>query len=113
MKIAIPTNDGLTVASEFMNAGECMVLTVSADKIVNEEIRRSLQDYTNLSKGQKIMMIDDCEFVVLNEADTVLCDEFSKSGIETVMTKEGIILNVVMEFVNDPHRKESNYCCCP
>ena len=25
----------------------------------------------------------------------------------------GIILNVVMEFVNDPHRKESNYCCCP
>jgi predicted Fe-Mo cluster-binding NifX family protein len=113
MKIAIPTSDGLTVAAEFINAKGFMALTLSSDKVIREEIRWSDQAASNPSLAQRVSGINDCDYVILREADAGLCEELAKAHIEALKTKEDIILNVVMEFVNDPHRKESNYCCCP
>jgi hypothetical protein len=113
MKIAIPTCDGLTVSDDFTQARGFVILTLSTDKIVQEEIRWNDQSISHTPLERLLMGISDCNLIIINEFDTGLCDELIRAKKEVIKTKETIIINVFMEFVKDTLRKESNFCCCP
>ena len=113
MKIAIPTNNGLTIASGIIEAKGFLVLTVEKNIIIQEDLRWNDQGAKKNDNKIIIDKITDCDFVIVNELDKCPKEELIKMKKEYTMTRETIIINAFVEFLNETLRKEANYCCCP
>jgi len=113
MKIAIPTNDGLTLSPEFGQAKGFLVLTLELGTLINEEIRWNLLSDLLCSSDGILNPIADCQVVLVNNIGPLFSKLVSAQKKEIVRTEESIITNAYNHYLNTTLYNETNTCCCP
>ena len=113
MKIAIPTNDGLTISHDFGQASGFLVLTLELGELVQEEMRWNKLNGIFGSGDLKLNPISDCQSVLVNDISPVLTKMVAGQNKEIIHTGESIITNAYIQFLENTLRKEANTCCCP
>jgi predicted Fe-Mo cluster-binding NifX family protein len=112
MKIAISTNDGLMTAPNFETSDGFLILTLIGGEIVKEEIRRknkpALDDF-----DQVFSQLSDCSSVIVREISESSQQIFMDKSTPVIRTKEEIITNVIVHYLEHEYREASNTCCCP
>jgi hypothetical protein len=113
MKIAIPTNDGLTLSPDFGQTKGFLILTIELGEIIKEEMRwNKLSDILCSPEGY-LTPINDCGVVMVNNIGPVFRGLLIGKEKEIVFTSETIITNAYVHFLENTLRKEANNCCCP
>ena len=113
MKIAIPTNDGLTVSSEFGHAKGFLVMSLELGEIIQEEMRwNKLSDIICSSDGI-FSIISDCQAVMVENMGPSFLKIAARHNKEIIRTHEPIITNAYIHYLENTLRKETNTCCCP
>jgi hypothetical protein len=113
MKIAIPTNDGLTLTPDFGQARGFLILTTELGEITREEMRWNKLSDILCSPDGLLTPICDCQTVLVNEIGTALSGLVAGQQMEIVRTHESIITNAYVHYLENTLRKEANTCCCP
>ena len=109
MKIAIPTNDGLTITPDFGKAKGFLILTVELGEITREEMR-----WNSLNPSDEFLApINDCGAFIVNDIDPVFHGILSARQKEVIRTRELFITNAYVHFLENRLHKEANTCCCP
>jgi predicted Fe-Mo cluster-binding NifX family protein len=112
MKIAIPTNDSLMIASSFETCDEFLILTIMLGEIVEEEIRQR-QEPGKIDLYQTFPQLLDCSLIVVREISEPSTKYFRSKGIRIMKTEEEIITSIVVHYLEHEYRDASNTCCCP
>lgn len=113
MKVAIPTSDGLMLDCNSKNARGMMVLTISTNKVMNEEMHWIPQTCCNHTAENFLRESSGCDYIIVSDTDQDFVKVPKMTDKEMIKTRETIIINIVNEFVNEILRRESNYSCCP
>lgn len=113
MKIAVPTQDGLQIATDLGQAEAFLVVTIKAEEIVSEELRKNRFDtYFKSGKGP-LAMIEDCSAVLVLNPDLPFCELIRENHMECIATGETYITNAIIHYLEHEYNQESNTCCCP
>jgi hypothetical protein len=113
MKIAIPTNDGLTVASQLSPVKGFLVMTIYLGEIMNQEMRW-INANGNVADEEKILSyLADCDRVLVREITGRQKEILLSDSREIIPTGETIITKAILSFLDLSLRKETNSCCCP
>ena len=113
MKIAVPTQDGLRIVTDLGLAEAFLVLTIQAEEIVAEELRRNtMNTYFNKGEGP-LALINDCSFVIVNKVDKSTSELIRENDMECLETKEILITNAIIHYLKNEYQKEANMCCSP
>lgn len=112
MKIAIPTNNLISIADDITKTSKIKVFHIEKNCITNEEIidNNLKNDYKELPVFYKNIQVT---LIILNKINTQLEDELNKNSINVVCSKELLITNAITTYLKDSNLKESNFCCCP
>jgi predicted Fe-Mo cluster-binding NifX family protein len=113
MKIAIPTNDGLSLCNDFGQAKGFLVLTVQLGEITREELRWNKLSDILCSPDGLLVNCHDCDAVMANRIGAGLSNLLAQKHTEIIKTTEEIITNAYIHYLDDSSRKEVNTCCCP
>jgi len=113
MKIAIPTVDGIRVARKFEHAKGFLVLTVITGEIQDEELRWNSQNDVPSSDDNLLDTVSDCSLVIVNEGSQGFLELLESKLIPFIHTREDIITNIIIHYLENECRKESNTLCCP
>ena len=113
MKIAIPTNDGLTLSPDFGQAKGFLVLTLELGKITREEMRWNKLSEVLCSPEGFLNHLHDCRAVLVSAIGPTYKGLLERQETEIVRTKESIITNAYLNYRETILRKDSNTCCCP
>jgi len=113
MKIAIPTDDGLTLATQFNTALAYLVLTLELGEIVHQEKRLNNANEASVKEMPTFDMIRDCEVVIVREIGEGPAGLLKSQDKEIIRTNETIITSAIMHYLGSAYIKESNTCCCP
>jgi len=113
MKIAIPTDDGLFIAKDFLISKAFLVFTIRFNKITGQEMRWNNPPDIQSGKNNFISRIEDCDTVILHSLDETISKELTAKKIKWIITDQEIITSIATENVDKIVRKESNTCCCP
>ena len=113
MKIAIPTNDGLTISPDFGQAKGFLVLTLELGEIVKEEMRWNMLSDMLCSSDGLLHPINDCQVALVNDIGPALTRLVTGQKTEIIRTQESIITNAYVHYLENTLRKEANTCCCP
>jgi predicted Fe-Mo cluster-binding NifX family protein len=113
MKIAIPTENGLTISPVNLRVKSFLVLTVQFGEILDEVIVQNLRNEpcTDLFSPGKILA--DCDMILVHEIESARMSEFRGLNKEVIETKETIITKAIIDFLKGVHRKETDTCCQP
>jgi hypothetical protein len=113
MKIAIPTNDGLSVSPNFKQARGFLILTLELGEIIREDLKwKTNKDIPGIDGGH-LNPINDCQAVMVHDNDPAFFGVSTDIGKEIIRTRESIITNACMHFLENTFRNEANTCCCP
>lgn len=113
MKIAIPTNDGLTLSADFGQAKGFLILTSELGEITGEELKWNRLSDTLCSSDGFLTPILDCDAVIVREIGPTNKRLVEEQNIEIIRTSESIITNAWVHYLENTLRKEANTCCCP
>ena len=113
MKIAIPTDNGLTLTTQFNTALAYLVLTLELGEIVHQEKRMNNGKEALVSDTHAYDTISDCDVVIVREIGAIQAGVLRAMGKEIIRTNETIITSAFMHYLGSSYRKESNTCCCP
>jgi hypothetical protein len=112
MKFAIPTNDGINVASDFTSAKGCLIVTLVLGEIVKEDLRWR-DPSSGLDTHQICSAVEDCTLVIIRDPDPGTRKMFDERNMTVIATKDGIITNAIVHYLEHEHLEASNTCCCP
>jgi predicted Fe-Mo cluster-binding NifX family protein len=112
MKIAISTNDGLMIAPAFENSDGFLILTLTGGEIIKEEIRRNSQPGP-VEIQRAFSQVSDCSVIIAREISESSAQFFKNKSIPIIRTKEEIITNILVHYLENEYREASNTCCCP
>jgi predicted Fe-Mo cluster-binding NifX family protein len=113
MKLAIPTNDGLSISPDFIQAKGFLILTIELGAITREEILWNTKNDNHGSSEGIPDAISDCQVVMVNNIGHVMNDLLSVHKKEVIRTPESIITNAYVQFMGNTVRKKADTCCCP
>ncbi len=113
MKIAIPTEDGLTVNQNFKPAKGFLVSTIQLGEVVQQEMRWNLYNDIMTSEDGYYNNLVDCDKVIVKEIDCNQSDYLQLKKKEVIKTRETIITKVLIQYLNFYLQKDTNTCCCP
>jgi hypothetical protein len=113
MKIAIPSNDGLTICPEFGQARGFLVLTSELGEITGEEMRWNISGNPISQNNEFPEPACDCQVVMVNAIGADDRDLLLRNKKEIVHTSEQIITNAWVHYLETILRREANSCCCP
>jgi predicted Fe-Mo cluster-binding NifX family protein len=112
MKIAISTNNGIRMAPAFETSRGFMVLTLKLGEIVEEEMR-PFRNPGNEVSGDLISQVSDCSTVIVRNITENSMQFLCENKIAVHRTKEEIITNVIVHYLEHQYREASNTCTCP
>ncbi|MBC8436132.1 MAG: hypothetical protein H8D88_01060 [Bacteroidetes bacterium] len=113
MKIAVPTHDGLKIATDFGLADTFLVFTIKGEEIVAEELRKNvLNTYFQKGKGP-LALISDCTIVLVNKVDKPFCELIRENHMACLETAETLITSAVLHYLTHEYRREANTICSP
>ena len=113
MKIAIPTNDGLSISPDFGQAKGFLIVTSELGEITNEELRWNKLSDILCSGDGFLTHVSDCQVIMVNHIGTTFSGLLNGEKKEIVRTEETIITNAYIRYLENTMRKEANTCCCP
>jgi hypothetical protein len=113
MKIAIPTFDGINIATNLANTKGFLVFTIQFGEIIEEEFRRVVLSGLHSSDNEWITSFDDCSVFIVKELNEQDEDFLKRRWNEVVHTNKTIITRIILDFLNTSLVKESNTLCCP
>ncbi|MCX6245617.1 MAG: hypothetical protein NTU98_13065 [Bacteroidetes bacterium] len=113
MKIAIPTEDGLTISQNFATAKEYLVSTIQLGEIVRQEMRLNSPAEIMAVEEKTCRNIEDCEKVMVREIDPEQMDYLKIHKKEIIRTREANITEALIKFLDFSSHEETNTCCCP
>jgi predicted Fe-Mo cluster-binding NifX family protein len=113
MKIAIPTNDGFTVAQQFRSAKGFLVMTIQLGEIVMQEMRWNLPGDAVASNNVCNSNLSDCESLIIHKGGRNSGIYLQSLQKEIIETDETIITKALLQYLNKSLLKETNVCCCP
>lgn len=109
MKVAIPTNDGLTISQEFTQAQGFLVLTMELGRITSEELRwNSPADTPEFPST-----VADCDTVLACNIGPATMQLMAERHKEIELTRDPIITNACIHYLEHTLRHASDTCCCP
>ncbi len=109
MKVAIPTNDGLTISPEFSQAQGFLVLTMELGRITSEELRwNGPADAIEIPRT-----LADCDTVLARHITPATTRLMAESHKEVELTSDPIITNACIHYMEHTLRHASDTCCCP
>lgn len=101
MKVAVPTNDGLTIAEIFETAGAFFVMTFKAGEITKEELRKMrFSEIINFEESFPDKL-KDCQYLFVREIDEENCNTMKELEIQCIKTKEDLISKIANQFKNE------------
>lgn len=129
MKIAIPTDDGFSIAPHFGRTRAFRIVEIDDNKrVLSEEIRSNT--FTGHAKGDHeehqhdhnanhqqhshtsiLSALGDCQVVIANGMGRRLFNDLQAAEIQTVMTDEVNITNVLIAFMNNTLESKEELCC--
>ena len=112
MKIAIPTDDGINVAPDFDSAKGCLIITLTLNEIVQEDLRWKT-DNIGVSSDQLCSAISDCSILIIRRMNQTSKLTFLEKTVTIVQTTEKIITNAIVHYLEHEFLEASNTCCCP
>jgi predicted Fe-Mo cluster-binding NifX family protein len=113
MKAAIPTNDGILMAGSFEQAKGFLIFDIKVGQIVKEELVWNKTAYVPDSPEAFINPISGCSATFANTISDNLRSVILKNGIDLISSKDDIITNVILHYLENEVKQEANYCCCP
>jgi predicted Fe-Mo cluster-binding NifX family protein len=113
MKIAIPTDDGLTLARQFNPVLAYLVLTIELGEIVHQEMRWNKVMGSSVSEFPTFHTIHDCNAVIVRKIGEGSAEILKSQGKEISLTTETIITSALIHYLESSFQNESNTCCCP
>jgi len=112
MKAAIPTNDGLMMASSFEDAKGFLILNIELGKVVKEEMIGSLPGRSS-SAGDVYDLLQDCSAVLACNITDASKTILEKRHISIIPSRDKIITNVILSYLEHEVGKVADTCCCP
>ena len=100
MKIAIPTDDGRAVSTQFLGSRGFLVVTIESGKIIHKEIRWNLISEMMTSEHGSLYNLCDCAVVIVNEIGNCHCKRIEAEKKEIIRTAETNINKVFGEYLN-------------
>jgi len=101
MKIAIPTNDGLTIAKEFESAGGFLVKTFKNGDLVKEELRKlRFSELINFEESYQDK-VKDCQYIYVRKIDEEFLDALKEIEIQCIKTQEELISKIVFQVKDE------------
>jgi predicted Fe-Mo cluster-binding NifX family protein len=113
MKLAIPTDEGLKISTDFRKAKGFLILTVKLGAISEEEMKWNPAGEQEISRETLASRIKGCSVLIVRAMDPEYCMELKENFIECILTKEDIITNIMVHYLENEFRKASDTCCCP
>ena len=113
MKLAIPTNDGLSISPDFIQAKGFLILTIELGAITREEMLWNTENDNHGSLEGLPIALNDCQTVMVNDIGPVTNGLLSMQKKEVIRTPESIITNAYVQFMDNTIRKKADTCCCP
>jgi hypothetical protein len=113
MKLAIPTEDGLTIRQQFSPLRGFLISTIELGEIVGQEMREMVTGEIKASEERWYHHLEDCEKVMVREIDQEHLNVLKNHRKEVITTGETIITTALIKFLNSSLQNETNKCCCP
>ncbi|MEI8005268.1 MAG: NifB/NifX family molybdenum-iron cluster-binding protein [Bacteroidota bacterium] len=112
MKAAIPTNDGLMMASSFEEARGFLVLNIELGKVIKEEMIGSNAGRSSTA-GNVFDLLNDCTAVLTGNITDASKTILENRNISVIASQDSIITNVIMNYLGHEVGKVADTCCCP
>ena len=112
MKAAIPTNNGLIMASSFEDAKGFLLLNIELGKVIKEETIGS-KPGRNSTAGNVFDLLKDCNVVLTGSITDASKSILEKKNISIIASHDSIITNVIMNYLEHEVGKIADTCCCP
>lgn len=113
MKIAIPTNNGLTIESGINRAKGFLILELLLGEIISEEIRWITQTESTLPDHDIFPIIADCNSIIVSNINPETEEQAQEKGVKVFVVKEKIITKIILDYLEEVIGEEVNHCCCP
>ena len=113
MKAAIPTNDGIMMASSFEKASGFLMMDIELGQIVKGELALNKTAYDAHSPETYLNPLNDCTAVFVKTIPDSLMALLIKKGISLIYSNDQIINNIMFNYIEHEVRKAADYCCCP
>jgi len=113
MKAAIPTNDGIMMATSFEQAKGFLILTIELGQVVKEELIWNKVGYIPDSPEDYLTPVNDCSAVFADTIPDSLKNVLNKNGISLIQSRDSIITNAIVHYLEHEVSKAADYCCCP
>ena len=86
MKIAIESNDGITIKSPFLPTKGYVIYDIDESDIVNSEYRESRFKSKKIGEGKLNSILNDCSAIISRGMDRSNLDVFKKEGVDVYIT---------------------------
>ena len=113
MKAAIPTNDGLMMASSFEKAKGFLILNIELGKITREEIIWRKNGQLTESPENVTDVIKDCSAVIADGIAGPYKKVLERRKIAFIHSSDNIITNAIIHYLEHETGKAADTCCCP
>ena len=107
MKIAIPTNDLISIADDIVKSVKLKVFYIDKNNIANEEfLEMNLNN--DLKDIVSFLLNNSIEMVLINRINNELEILFKEKNIRAICCNELIITNAITNYLKDSNLKETN-----
>ena len=120
MKLAVPTNDKVTISNKLRESAYFKVITFCGLEVIDEEFRKSpLAEgragsiITNLESDAILTLLADCDTLIGGTYENDLCKSRVRNFINTVTTERSIITSAAIEINKKILLDANNTCCSP
>ena len=113
MKAAIPTNDGIMIANSFEQAKGFLIFNIELGQVVKEELIWNKAGYAADSPEGFLIPVKECSTVFADSIPDSLKNILNTKGIDLIQSKDNIITNVIIHYLENEVGKAADHCCCP
>lgn len=113
MKAAIPTNDGLKMAPSFELAKGFLILNIELGRVVNEELVWKSISNRLTNPVDPMTLLSGCSTLITDQISEQNMAGLSSNGITLVQSKDNIITNSIVHYLEHEISNATDHCCCP
>ena len=106
MKIAIESNDGVTIKSPFLPTKGYVIYDVNESDIVGSEYRKSIAQREMAGKNNPVIekqndLLNDCSAIITRGMDRSNVDIFKKEGMDVFITFKTSTKDAVKLYIKE------------
>ena len=110
MKIAIPTNDGLSINHNILASNGFLVVEIESGRVLGSEMRLYSPKPEGDHEQEILSLIGDCETFLSVVMEKPLSRQLTRNDMQIMLTSESMIPIAVKEYIEQSLRPD--HCCC-